>query len=172
MAVSHFALFATAIGHCGLVWSECGLVAVHLPELSASRTRACIRERFPESIEAKPDAKRQRIIERVSALLDGSRVDLSFAELDFQGIAGFSRGVYEHARRIPFGTVISYGALAKRLGSPHAARAVGQALGRNPWPLIVPCHRVLAANGRLTGFSAPGGTETKRRLLAIEGVRA
>lgn len=80
--------------------------------------------------------------------------------------------MYELTREIPPGSTLSYGDIAARLGVPHAARAVGQALGRNPWALIVPCHRVLAKNGKLTGFSAPGGLEVKRRLLAIEGVRA
>jgi methylated-DNA-[protein]-cysteine S-methyltransferase len=171
MVAATFALFETTIGHCGIVWSDRGLLAVQLPESSAAGTRARICERFVDAGEGKPNAMAKRIIEQLSALLRGQKRDLSSIALDFEGLPAFSRRVYDQARRIPIGSTVGYGELAARVGSPRAARAVGQALGKNPWPLIVPCHRVLAANGKLTGFSAPGGLATKRRLLAIEGVR-
>jgi methylated-DNA-[protein]-cysteine S-methyltransferase len=171
MAATNFALFETAIGRCGIVWSQRGIVAMQLPDSSVALTRARIRERYGEALESRPTGMAKRAVEQIAALLAGQKADLSTLELDFEGIPAFSRQVYELARRIPAGATLSYGDIATHLGSPHAARAIGQALGRNPWALIVPCHRVLAANGRLTGFSAPGGIATKRRLLAIEGVR-
>jgi len=166
-----FALFETEIGHCGVVWSERGVVAVQLPENTATKTRMELRQRFVDATEGSPTGKVAHAVKLLTALLAGKMVELSGIELDFEGLPAFTRRVYEQARVIPAGSVVSYGELATRLGSPRAARAVGQALGRNPWPLIVPCHRVLAANGKLTGFSAPGGIATKRRLLSIEGVR-
>lgn len=172
MAATSFALFETAIGRCGIVWSQRGVVATQLPESSVTATRNRIHERFADALECAPTGMAKRAVEQIVALLAGDMAALSTIELDFEGIPPFSRQVYELLRRIPAGSTLCYGDIAKRLGSPHAARAVGQALGRNPWALIVPCHRVLAANGKLTGFSAPGGVETKRRLLAIEGVRA
>ncbi len=171
MAATSFALFETAIGCCGIVWSQRGIVAMQLPERSVTVTRTRIRERFAAALECTPTGMAKHAVEQILALLAGQKAALSTILLDFEGIPPFSRQVYELLRRIPAGTTLSYGDIAKRLGSPHAARAVGQALGRNPWALIVPCHRVLAANGKLTGFSAPGGVTTKRRLLAIEGVR-
>jgi methylated-DNA-[protein]-cysteine S-methyltransferase len=170
MSVTWFALFETAIGPCGLVWSKRGIVGVQLPEHSSDKTRARIRERFEGTLESEPVATVQRVITETTALLDGRDDELAAIVLDFDTIPAFSRRVYERTRRIPKGATLCYGDVARSLGSPHAARAVGQALGRNPWPLIVPCHRVIAANGKLTGFSAPGGLATKRRLLAIEGV--
>jgi methylated-DNA-[protein]-cysteine S-methyltransferase len=161
MAASYFALFETPVGRCGIVWSQRGIVAMQLPERSVAATRARMRERFGEALESKPTGMALRAIEQVGALLAGRQAELSTIELDFEGIPEFSRQVYELTRRIPVGSTVSYGDIATRLGSPHAARAVGQALGRNPWALIVPCHRVLAASGKLTGFSAPGGLATK-----------
>lgn len=114
-------------------------------------------------------------MDRIAALLSGERgeaADLSAAVLDMDGIAPFHRRVYEAARTVPPGVTVSYGALAERTGAPGAARAVGQALAKNPFALVVPCHRVLGATGKLGGFSAHGGLATKRRLLAIEGAAA
>ena len=106
------------------------------------------------------------------ALLAGEPSDLSAAPLDLDGVPAFHRRVYDLARRIPPGETLTYGEIAGRLGDPSQARAVGQALGANPIPILVPCHRVFAANGRMGGFSAPGGVSTKLRLLEIEGARA
>ncbi|HLG58143.1 MAG TPA: MGMT family protein [Vicinamibacterales bacterium] len=142
-----------------------------LPEARPEHTRARLLRLFPAASDVTPPADVQRAIDAIVALLRGETSDLSFVTLDMNGVPAFHRRVYEVARTIPPGTTRSYGDIASRLGEPHAARAVGQALGRNPFPIIVPCHRVLAANGRTGGFSAPGGTATKLRLLAIEGER-
>ena len=111
----------------------------------------------------------QRAIDRVLALLAGQRVDLADLPLDLSAVADFERRVYEVARTIPPGATMTYGEIARRLDAPAEARAVGQALGRNPVAIIVPCHRVLGADGSMGGFSAPGGVSTKRRILEIEG---
>jgi methylated-DNA-[protein]-cysteine S-methyltransferase len=112
------------------------------------------------------------VIDRIVALLRGEAVDLSDAALDTARIPDFHRRVYAIARTIPPGRTLTYGEIAERLGDPSAARDVGQALGENPFPIVVSCHRVLAANGKLGGFSAPGGAATKLKLLRIEGAEA
>jgi methylated-DNA-[protein]-cysteine S-methyltransferase len=113
----------------------------------------------------------QRAIASITALLDGLRTDLTFIACDFSNVEPFATRVYIAARAIPAGETLTYGALALRLGDKLLAQRIGQALGRNPFPIIVPCHRVIGANGRLIGFSANGGVETKLRMLAIEGAR-
>jgi O-6-methylguanine DNA methyltransferase len=170
--MSAFALFETAIGTCGIAWGDRGLVGVQLPEPSTNETRARLRRRYPGASEAPPPPEVQRAIDAIAAQLRGEAVDLSGIGLDMNGVPEFHRRVYEVARAIPSGATLSYGEVAARLGEPSAAREVGQALGRNPFPIVVPCHRVLAAGGKSGGFSAPGGVATKLRLLAIEGARA
>lgn len=172
MAHEGFALFETAIGACGIAWGERGVIAVQLPEASEPATRARMQRRFPEAGEAAPPAAVGRAIAGIAALLDGAASDLSEIALDMTHVPPFNRTVYEIARAIPPGATLSYGEVAARLGDPAAARAVGTALGENPFPIVVPCHRVLAAGGKMGGFSAPGGTVTKRRLLTIEGALA
>ena len=167
-----FTLFDTAIGRCGIAWREKGLVGVQLPEANERQTRARIQRRFPGATDAQPSSDVKRAIDGITALLRGDAPDLSAVALNMDGIPAFPRRVYAIARGIPPGATLSYGEIAARLGDPSAAREVGQALGRNPFPLVVPCHRVLAAGGRTGGFSAPGGVATKLRLLAIEGARA
>jgi methylated-DNA-[protein]-cysteine S-methyltransferase len=162
-------LFDTAIGRLGLAWGERGVLGVQLPEASEGATRARLRRRFPGASEAEPPPAVARARDGIAALLRGEPVDLSSVVLDLTGVAAFERRVYEVARGIAPGRTLSYGEIAKRLGAPGEARAVGEALGRNPFPILVPCHRVLAAGGRLGGFSARGGVATKRRLLALEG---
>ncbi len=169
MAAQKFALFDTAIGRCGIAWAERGIVGVQLPEAQAATTRTRLRRRFPGAVEAPPSPLVRRAIARVTALLDGEPVDLTDLELDMEQLPPFQRRVYEAARAIPVGATLTYGEIAARIGEPGAARAVGQALGANPFALIVPCHRVLAAGGKPGGFSAPGGVTTKLRLLATEG---
>lgn len=166
-----FTLFPTSLGSCGIAWSLRGVAGVQLPEASDEATRARLRKRFPDAIETTPPPAVQQAIDGIVALLEGEVLDLLHIPLDMTGIPPFHRQVYEAARAIPQGATVSYGALAEKLGAPGAARAVGQALARNPFALIVPCHRVLAAGGRMGGFSAEGGISTKRRLLAIEGAR-
>jgi methylated-DNA-[protein]-cysteine S-methyltransferase len=171
MTTRGFALFATAIGACGIAWSERGLVGVQLPEASEARTRARLRRRFPDAAEAPPPPPVQRAIEGIVALLQGEPIDLAAVALELDGVPPFDRRVYEVARTIPAGATLAYGDIAARLGAPREARAVGHALGHNPFPLVVPCHRVLATGGKVGGFSAHGGTATKLRLLSIEGAR-
>ena len=172
MAGEGFALFDTTIGRCGIAWSGAGIVGVQLPEASELATRARVLRRFPEAHEAPLPADVQRAVDGITALLSGETRDLSAIVLDMERVSPFHRRVYEAARTIPAGATLSYGDVAARLGAPGAARAVGQALGRNPFAIVVPCHRVLAAGGKTGGFSANGGITTKLRLLSIEGAQA
>ena len=165
-----YALFDTTIGRCGIGWSSRGIACVQLPEATVRDTSKRICDRLTDARPAAPPANIQTTIEAIAALLEGKRPKLERAKLDMSDIAPFHQRVYEAARRIAPGKTVTYGDIAHRLGSPGAARAVGQALGKNPFAIIVPCHRVLAANGKLCGFSAHGGISTKHRLLTIEGL--
>ena len=171
MMASGFALFDTAIGRCGIAWGGHGVAGVQLPEAGEPETRARMLQRFPAAGEATPPPEVQGVIDRIVALLRGEASDLSSIPLDMDQVPAFHRRVYEVARGIPPGMTLSYGEIAARAGAPGAARAVGQAMGRNPFPIVVPCHRVLASGGKIGGFSAQGGIATKRRMLAIEGAR-
>jgi methylated-DNA-[protein]-cysteine S-methyltransferase len=162
------ALFDTAIGRCGIAWAERGIVGVQLPE-PAGAERARLLRRFPDAVETTPPADVQQAVRGITALLRGEAAALESVALDMSAVAEFDRCVLEATRRIPRGTTRTYGEIAAEVGDPGASRAVGQALGRNPFPVIVPCHRVLAAAGRPGGFSAHGGVATKLRMLAIEG---
>ena len=163
-----FALFDTTIGACAAAWSDRGLVGVQLPESSAADTRARVIKRFPTAAEQMPPATVQHAIERIVVLLQGAPVDLSGLPIDMDAVPAFDRRVYDVARTIPPGSTVSYGTIAAALGAPGAARSVGRALGRNPLAIVVPCHRVVAADGKPGGFSAGGGVATKLRLLSIE----
>ena len=171
MTARGFTLFDTAIGQCGIAWGERGVAGVQLPEAGEAQTRARMLHRFPAAGEAPPPPEVQEAVERIVALLRGEGSDLASIVLDMDDVPAFHRRVYDVARTILPGETLSYGDIASRLGVPRAARAVGQALGRNPFPIVVPCHRVLAARGKIGGFSAEGGIVTKRRMLAIEGAR-
>lgn len=166
-----FTLFDTALGTCGVAWAERGVIGVWLPARNAAATRAQVRRRHPEAQESSPPPPVARAIEAMVALLGGEARDLSEVVLDMDGIPDFERRVYEIARNIAPGRTLSYGEVAERLGDVGLARDVGQALGRNPFPIIVPCHRVLARAGKAGGFSAPGGVTTKLRMLTIERAR-
>jgi methylated-DNA-[protein]-cysteine S-methyltransferase len=166
-----FALFDTALGRCGIAWSDRGVAAVQLPEGSPVEARARLLRRCPGAREAAPPAAVQRAIDGIVALLRGEASELEAVSLDPTGVPPFHRRVYAVARRIPPGSTLSYGEVAARLGAPGMAREVGQALARNPFPIIVPCHRVLAAGGKIGGFSAHG-VGTKRRLLSAERAAA
>ena len=172
MMTQGFAIFETPIGTCGMAWSSLGVAGLQLPEATADGTRARMRRRWAGATESAPSPGVQRAIDRVLALLQGEAVDLSDIPLDLEAAPDFHRKVYEVARTIPPGQTMTYGEIAKKLGAPHESREVGQALGRNPVAIIVPCHRVLAANGKMGGFSATGGVDTKRRILEIEGAAA
>jgi methylated-DNA-[protein]-cysteine S-methyltransferase len=164
-----FSLFDTPVGHCGLVWGERGLVGVLLPEATAAATRARAQRRFGGAHEADAPPDVRQVMARIVGLLSGERDSLEDIELDTSAVPEFNLRVYALARGILPGQTLTYGEVAHRLGEPHAARAVGKALGANPFPIIIPCHRVLAAGGKSGGFSAPGGARTKLRLLEIEG---
>jgi len=166
-----FSLFDTALGACGIAWRGDTVVATHLPEANAAATAARFAARTPGAVEGKPPPAIQRATAAISALLGGERTDLAFITCDFSRVDPFAARVYAAARAIPPGETLTYGAIAVQLGDRLLAQSVGQALGRNPLPIIVPCHRVMGANGRLTGFSANGGVETKLKMLMIEGAR-
>jgi methylated-DNA-[protein]-cysteine S-methyltransferase len=171
MSTRGFALFETAIGHCGIAWSERGIIGVQLPEPSESATRSRVSRRFPAAVETVPPADVARTIEDIVALVAGEPRDLCHVKIDAGAVSDFQRRVYDVARTIKAGSTLSYGEIADRLGDRQLARDVGEALGQNPFPIIVPCHRVTAAGGKMGGFSAPGGVRTKLRLLSIEGAR-
>ena len=169
MTGHHFAIFDTSIGRCCIVWGARGISGVQLPMGSEDKTRGRIRQRYDDIAESTPSAEVQAAIEAIVELLMGKPNDLKDVVLDLQGVPGFNRGVYDIARRIPPGKTLTYGDIAKQLGGVELSRDVGQALGRNPCPVVVPCHRVLAAGGKPGGFSANGGVVTKLKMLAIEG---
>ncbi len=168
-----FALFPTAVGHCGLAWNGPLLVGVQLPEDEGeAQTRARMQRRFTGAPECAMPPQVAAWAARVVAVLDGVHDDLLDVPLATEGVPPFNARVYELARRIPPGKTMTYGEMAAALGEPGAARAVGQALGHNPFAPVVPCHRILAANGKTGGFSAGGGAATKMRMLEIEGAFA
>jgi methylated-DNA-[protein]-cysteine S-methyltransferase len=169
MTNQHFALFDSAIGICGIEWGPRGINGVQLPMGSRDKTLARIRQRRGDIVESEPTAEVQQAIDRIVELLAGKRDDLRDIALDLDGVPEFNRGVYDIARTIPPGQTMTYGDIAKKLGGVELSRDVGQALGRNPCPIVVPCHRVLAAGNKPGGFSARGGVETKLKMLAIEG---
>jgi methylated-DNA-[protein]-cysteine S-methyltransferase len=154
--------FDTALGTCAVRWTDAGVASVRLP---SARTAALPRlvdvGRVPGSVQA--------AIDGIVAVLGGAALDLGFVTLDERAIDPFRRAVYAATRSIPPGSTVTYGAIATAIGRPDAARDVGAAVASNPFPIVVPCHRVVGANGKLTGFSAPGGLDTKRRMLELEG---
>ena len=166
-----YTVFDTPIGHCGIAWDGETIVGVQLPEARVADTRAKVQDRFEGVRVGDPPAEVQHAIDEMVASLRGEPNDLEGITLDLDLVPPFHRRVYEVVRTIPAGETMSYGEVAMEVGSPGAARAVGQALGRNPFAIIVPCHRVLAAGGRAGGFTANGGVSTKVRMLAIEGIR-
>lgn len=160
--------FDTAVGPCAVAWSDAGLAYVQLPEGDAASTASRLLQRHPSASAARPPHELQRAIDGMVRLLATGRADLRDVRLDDDGVSDFRRRVYRLTAEVPAGATTTYGSLAERLGDRTLARAVGRALGANPWALVVPCHRVLGAGGRPGGFSAEGGTATKLRLLAIE----
>jgi methylated-DNA-[protein]-cysteine S-methyltransferase len=170
--MTHHHIFETVIGWAGIAWAERGMIGAHLPERDPATVRKSFARRFPEATEAPPSREIEQVIAGISALMRGEKVDLSGALLDFARVPEFNAQVYEIARRIPAGETLTYGAIATQLGDRLLARDVGAALGKNPWPIVVPCHRVTAAGGKLGGFSARGGAATKLKLLEIEGAAA
>ena len=169
MTDQNFTLFDTPIGICGIEWGPRGINGVQLPMGSADKTRARIRQRHGDIAESEATAEVRAAIGAIVELLSGKPNDLSGIALDLDGVPEFNRGVYAIARTIPPGKTMTYGDIAKKLGGVELSRDVGQALGRNPCPIVVPCHRVLAAGNKPGGFSANGGVTTKLKMLTIEG---
>lgn len=166
-----FILFDTAIGRCALAWRAGRIIGAQLPEREVATARERLARRFPLAAESPaPDFITAAIVD-IRSLLEGQKRELAHLPIALDQVSEFPRRVYEVALSIPPGETLTYGAVASRLGDAGAARAVGVALGQNPWPIIVPCHRVLAAGGRSGGFSADGGVEMKLRLLTIEQAR-
>jgi methylated-DNA-[protein]-cysteine S-methyltransferase len=167
--MTRYTLFETVIGWAGLAWGPNGLVGVHLPEASPEIARRSFLRKFPDATEALPTPAVEKVIADIRELLAGKPVDLLDAPIDIARVPEFNARVYAIARAIPPGETLTYGEIAARLGDKLLARDVGAAMGANPWPIVVPCHRVTAAGGKLGGFSARGGAATKLKLLSIEG---
>ena len=168
--MTSYTLFKTPIGTCGIAWRNGHVVFTNLPEASEDATAARISRRM-EAVEGEPPEFVQDAIAGIERLLSGERVGLSHVPCDFGDADEFSVKVYEATRAVPPGRTTTYGELAAKMGDRHLAQNVGRAMGANPIPIIVPCHRVLGANGKLTGFSAHGGVDTKLKMLAIEGAQ-
>jgi methylated-DNA-[protein]-cysteine S-methyltransferase len=166
-----YAIFETSGGCCGIAWSDVGIARFQLPARTAEATERQLLRRLPDAEPGTPTPEALEVIAAVQRYFQGEKVDFSEVRLDLEDQDGFFKRIYLALRAIRWGDTTTYGALAKELGAgPEAARDVGQAMANNPVPLIVPCHRVLAAGGKVGGFSAPGGSATKLRMLELEGV--
>jgi methylated-DNA-[protein]-cysteine S-methyltransferase len=167
-----YRVFEVTGGFCGIAWNSAGITRLCLPARSAAAATQMLLRRVPDSLPGVPPPEVAETVAAVERYFKGERVDFSAVRLGLRGQGELDERIYQALRRVGWGQTTTYGALAKELGpGPQAARAVGEAMARNPIPLIVPCHRVLAAGGELGGFSAPGGTHTKLRMLELEGVR-
>jgi len=166
-----YTIFDTGIGRCGIAWSDAGIVGVQLPEAREIETRKRLFQLYPDAREQRPPANVEIAIEGIATLLRGEAADLSDVALDLNGIPAFHARVYAFTRGIPRGETITYGEIASKLRLSGAVHSVTQALARNPFVIIVPCHRVLEAGGYADKMSANGGVISKRRLLSIEGAR-
>ena len=169
MAGRGYTVFDTSIGRCGIAWGELGVLGVQLPEAREIETRRRLFQLFPDARELRPPPDIQSAIDGIAALLRGKAADLSEVQLDMTDIRPFDARVYDFTRTIPRGETLTYGEVAARLRASGAAHSVAQALARNPFMLIVPCHRVLEAGGYADRISPNGGSISKRRLLSIEG---
>ena len=164
-----YTVFDTVIGRCGIAWGELGVLGVQLPEAREIETRRRLFQLFPDARELRPPPDIQSAIDGIAALLRGKAADLSDVRLDMTGIPPFNARVYEFTRTIPRGETMTYGEVASRLKASGAVHSVAQAIAKNPFMIIVPCHRVLEAGGYPDRISANGGSISKRRLLSIEG---
>lgn len=164
-----YTVFDTAVGRCGIAWGELGVLGVQLPEAREIETRRRLFQIFPDARELRPSPEIQSAIDGIAALLRGKAADLSEVRLDMTDVRPFDGRVYDFTRTIPRGETLTYGEVAAKLKASGAAHSVAQALSRNPFMLIVPCHRVLEAGGYADRISPNGGSISKRRLLSIEG---
>ena len=172
MAGRGYTIFDTGIGRCGVAWGYSGAIGVQLPEAREIETRKRLFQLYPDARELRAPMNVEIAIEAITALLRGQAADFSDVTLDMTGIHVFNRRVYELTRAIPRGETRTYGDVAARLGAPGAVNSVAQAISKNPFMIIVPCHRVLEAGGYADKISPHGGTISKRRLLSIEGTGA
>ncbi|MER9135655.1 methylated-DNA--[protein]-cysteine S-methyltransferase [Mesorhizobium sp. M0830] len=165
------AVLETVIGFMGIAWSEKGLIRLCLPERSREAVeRRLLRHGGVSASTAQPPWVVE-LIASIKAYAAGEDVDFSGVPVDLDGVDDFRLAIYDAARKLSFGETTTYGELAKTAGHAGLARETGAALGANPVPLVIPCHRILAAGGKIGGFSAPGGSVTKEKMLAMEGVR-
>lgn len=166
-----YLIFETQGGPCGIAWTAAGVVRFQLPGDDASTTRRLLLRHFPEAIAGDPSPAIAQAVDAVKRYFAGEEVDFTGVPLDLAGQSDFFRTIYDATRRVPWGETTTYGTLARDLGAgPETAREIGQAMAKNPVALIIPCHRVLAAGGKVGGFSAPGGSSSKLKMLALEGV--
>jgi methylated-DNA-[protein]-cysteine S-methyltransferase len=167
--MAHYHLFETKLGWCGIAWSDDGISRFRLPDPDREAAERQIRAKGEPQ---EPPPHIAAVVAQATRYFAGERIDFSDIGLDLAGVEPFRRAIYDTLRTVGFGKTVTYGELAKRAGAPGptAAQEVGVAMARNPVPLIIPCHRVLAAGGKLGGFSAPGRTEAKERMLTLEGV--
>jgi len=167
-----YSIFDTAAGFCGIAWNDIGITRFVLPSAGADVTQKSLKRRLPAAEAGEPPPAVAAAIAAVKRYFEGERTDFAELQLDLGEQNAFFAQVYAAARRVGWGETTTYGTLARQLSqAAQAARDVGQAMANNPIPLIIPCHRVLAAGGKVGGFSAPGGSATKARMLELEGVR-
>jgi methylated-DNA-[protein]-cysteine S-methyltransferase len=164
-----YTIFDTAIGWCGIAWSHAGIIGVQLPEARELETRKRLIKLYPDAREMRPPPDVTEAIEGIGALLRAKPCDFSDVTLDMSGVHAFDQRVYQATREIPRGVTLTYDEMAVRLKASGAARSVAQAIGRNPFVIVVPCHRVLESGGYADKISAHGGIISKRRLLSLEG---
>lgn len=168
----HYHVFETAMGFCAIAWSDAGVARFQLPTKGAEAADRLMRRRALGAEAGAPPGEVAAVVEAAKRYFAGKEMDFSQVRLDLAGEDAFFAQIYAALRRVGWGRTTTYGALAKEVrAGREAARDVGEAMARNPAPLIIPCHRVLAAGGRIGGFSAPGGSKTKARMLELEGVR-
>ena len=168
---THYHIFETERGYCAIAWNDTGVVNFRLPEKSAEATRKSLLRRLPDATPAAPPPAIAAALAAAQHYFSGEKTDFSAVPLDLSKQGDFFQKIYAALRRVGWGETTTYGALAKQFGDDwEIARDVGQAMAKNPIPLIIPCHRVLAAGGKVGGFSAPGGAATKAMMLTLEGV--
>jgi methylated-DNA-[protein]-cysteine S-methyltransferase len=168
---NHYRIFETAGGFCGIAWSEAGITRFQLPTRSAEAAEQRLQDRLALAEAGTPPLRVLDAMAAAKCYFQGEKTDFSEFLLDLDEQSDFFKQAYSAARRISWGRTTTYGAIAKELAAgPEAARDIGQAMAKNPVPLIIPCHRVLAAGGKLGGFSAPGGSAAKVRMLELEGI--
>jgi len=171
-AMHRYRIFETASGYCGIAWNDVGVTRFQLPAKTAAATERNLLRRLPDAEPGTPPAAVAETVAAARRYFAGDAVDFATVPLDLSGQDEFFRQIYEATRRVGWGKTTTYGALAKQLGRDwEGARDVGVAMSKNPVPLIIPCHRVLAAGGKVGGFSAPGGAVAKRHMLELEGIR-